>query len=321
MRSATRICLALVAASTVVATSAGLAMAARQPTAPAASRADLEVMGIFRGHQAKAAGPNRPKRTNNLSSHGGPVERTPVVYISWWGPEWASGFTTGGYTSAQAQTYNTDFFGHVGGSGWNNVVTQYCQNVPSGTTNCASVSGAQYITNPSSQLAGQWNDTTAVPSSPTQTDIANAAKRLSSHFGYSANATYMVFTPHGKSMNGFATQWCAWHSSTSSPQGTVAYAYIPYQPDAGASCGVNFINPNNSYGNGWFDGFSVVAGHEYSEAQTDPFPNSGWLDRQGAENADKCAWSSQSGNITLGSHVYAVQPTWSNATSGCAMSR
>ena len=74
--------------------------------------------------------------------------------------------------------------------------------------------------------------------SPRLLDIANAAKRLSSHFGYSANATYMVFTPHGKSMNGFATQWCAWHSSTSSPQGTVAYAYIPYQPDAGASCGV-----------------------------------------------------------------------------------
>src|SRR5438477_11702976 len=150
--------------------------------------------------KVKPAHTQRTHRTSNLSYHGGSIEQSARVYVVWWGPEWASGFTTGGYTSAQAQTYNTEFFGHVGGSGWNNVVTQYCQNVPSGTTNCASVSVAQYITNPSSQLAGQWNDTTAVPSSPTQTDIANAAKRLSSHFGYSANATYMVFTPHGKSM-------------------------------------------------------------------------------------------------------------------------
>ncbi len=319
MRPATRLFLALVSGAAMIVSTAGLAAA--RPAASDTSRAGLEVMGTFRGHHANAGKPSRGKRTNNLSSHGGAIQQAPVVYISWWGPEWASGFMTGGYTSAQAQTYNQDFFSHVGGSGWNNVVTQYCQNVPSGTTNCASVSGAQYITNPSGQLHGTWNDTTAVPASPTQADIANAAKRLSAHFGYSANATYMVFTPHGKSMNGFGTQWCAWHSSTSSSSGTVAYAYIPYQPDAGASCGVNFINPNNPYGNGWFDGFSVVAGHEYSEAETDPFPNSGWLDRQGAENADKCAWSSQSANINLGSQQYAVQPTWSNATSGCAMSR
>ena len=321
MRPATRLFLALVTATTLIVSTAGLASA--RPAGPDSSRAGLEVMGTFRGHDANAGKPARGKRTNNLSSHGGPIQRTPAIYISWWGPEWSAGFTTGGYTSGQAQTYNQDFFGHVGGSGWNNVVTQYCQNVPSGTQNCASVSGAQYITNPSGQLHGAWNDTTAVPASPTQTDLANAAKRLSTHFGYSATATYTVFTPHGKSMSGFGTQWCAWHSSTSSPSGTLAYAYIPYQPDAGASCGVNFINPtdpNDTYGNGWFDGFSVVAGHEYSEAETDPFPNSGWLDRQGAENADKCAWSSQSGNITLGSHHYAVQPTWSNATTRCAMS-
>jgi serine protease len=130
----------------------------------------------------------------------------------------------------------------------------------------------------------------------------------------------MVYTPHGKSMSGFGTQWCAWHSSGSTAGGPLAYAYIPYMPDAGASCGANFINANNAYGNGIFDGFSVVAGHEYSEAETDPFPSSGWTDRQGAENADKCAWSSSSGNISLGGHSYAVQPTWSNATGGCAMS-
>jgi hypothetical protein len=301
---------ALIAALSMVVAASGLASAHPSP----ALSPGTEVLRIFRGVQP--ANPHKPVRNNNLSTHGGAIQKIPKVYISWWGAEWGdSGFSSGGYTYANAQTYNVGFFTNVGGSGWNNVVTQYCQNVPSGTQNCSSVSGADYITNPAGQFGGAWNDPTTVPASPTQAQIFAAAQRLAAHYGYSANATYMVYTPHGKSMSGFGTQWCAWHSSGSTSSGPLAYAYIPYMPDAGASCGVNFVNAN-----GWFDGFSVVAGHEYSEAETDPFPSSGWVDRQGAENADKCAWSASSGNIRLGGQNYAVQPTWSNATGGCAMS-
>lgn len=122
----------------------------------------------------------------------------------------------------------------------------------------------------------------------------------------------MVFTPSGKSMQGFGTQWCAWHASSSN---SLAYAYIPYMPDAGAACGMNFVN----HSSGYFDGFSIVAGHEYAEAQTDPYPNSGWLDRNGEESADKCAWSTLSGIISLPGGDYAVQPLWSNAKNGCVL--
>jgi hypothetical protein len=309
--------IALIAALSMLVAGSGLASA--HPSPAAALSAGTEVLPIFRGHVQPAG--HRPTRNNNLSSHGGPVQTTPKVYISWWGPEWGTGFSTGTYSSATAQTYNTGFFSNVGGSAWNNVVKQYCQNVPSGTQDCGSVTGAVHIANPTGQLGGAWNDITTVPSSPTQTDIFNAAKRAATHFGYDPEGTYLVYTPHGTSMNGFGTQWCAWHSSGSTTSGTLAYGYIPYMPDAGASCGMNFVNSSNdSYGNGYFDGFSVVAGHEYSEAETDPFPNSGWLDRNGAENADKCAWNASSANISLGGHSYAVQPTWSNATGGCAMS-
>src|SRR5690242_2254772 len=127
-----------------------------------------------------------------LSSRGGAIETTPAVYITFWGPEWATGFASGGYTSTQAQAYVNAFFGNTGGSSWINSTTQYCQNVPSGTTNCATQSGAQFIGNPTNQLAGTWNDPTPVPSRPTQSDIANAASRLASHFAYNANATYLV---------------------------------------------------------------------------------------------------------------------------------
>jgi hypothetical protein len=293
-----------------------------QGTSNSSAQSTIHYMKTFGGVGKSST--VRPAATTNLLYQGGAVETAPKVYISWWGSQWNTGFSTGGYTSAQAQTYITDFFNNVGGSSWDNIDTQYCQGVAVGTVNCGS--SGTHITNPTGQLKGTWVDTTSVPSRPRQSDIQNAATRLMNHFGgYDANATYFVFTPTGHSMSGFGTQWCAWHDEPTS--GTqMAYAYMPYIPDAGTSCGRNFINTtNNSYGNGYFDGFSIVGGHEYAEAMTDPHPertstNFGWLASNGEENGDLCAWSSLSTNITLGSHFYAVQPIWSNANGGCVTS-
>jgi hypothetical protein len=290
--------------------SASGAVAASHPGSAAVS-GGVESMSIFR---ARGGNPVFGSKSSNLVSGGGSIQAAPKVYISWWGSEWNAGFSTGGYTSAQARTYMTDFFTNVGGSPWNGVVTQYCEGIAAGTSDCT---GKTKVGNQAGMLAGEWvDDTTVVPSRPKQSDIANAAVRAMNHFGYDPDATYFVFTPSGKSMRGFKTSWCAWHSSTSSSQGSLAYAYMPYIPDAGTNCGMNFINANNDYGNGYFDGFSIVGGHEFSEAETDPFPSLGWTDSSGSENADKCAWSSSSKDIALGSNVYAVQPTWSNSANG-----
>jgi serine protease len=97
---------------------------------------------------------------------------------------------------------------------------------------------------------------------------------------------------------------------------------MPYMTDAGASCGANFN------GLGPTAGITIVGGHEFAETETDIFPNGGWLDRNGAENADKCAWISSgqgaSANVTLtGGAVYPVQSLWSNAlgsSGGCVNS-
>jgi hypothetical protein len=301
-----RVLLSLAAAAALIG-----AMAGSVDASGSGSSGSIETMGIYRGRDLATT--QAVASTNNLTYHGGPVQVTPKVYISYWGSAWATGFSSGGYTSAQAQTYVQDFFNNVGGSKWNGIVTQYCQNTTVGSQTCGS--GSTSIVNGAGQLVNTWNDTSSVPRKPRQGDILKAAQRLAAHFGVTpdANVTFMVFTPTHQSMSGFGTSWCAWHSSS----GSLAYAYIPYMPDAGRSCGMNFINANNSYGNGYFDGFSVVAGHEYSEAETDPLPSSGWVDGSGSENADKCAWQSSSGNITFGSHVYAVQSTWSNSIAGC----
>ncbi len=307
----------------LIALTGGLGTAVAAPSDQSASA--VHYMNIYKG---KASHGGSGGGVSNLTYHSGPVQTAPVVYLVFWGNWWNSTVTTGtdgsfSYTNQQAKTYVTNFFTNVGGSPWGNVDTQYCQNVAAGTINCGSA--GTHVSNPAGQLAGQYVDTSAVPSSPTQSQIAAEAVSAAQHFNYSAssqpNATFFVLTPSGSSMNGFQTSWCAWHSSTTVNGVNLPYAYLPYQPDAGANCGLNFVNATpNSYGNGYFDGYSIVGGHEYAEANTDPVPSGGWVDRRGSENGDKCAWSTASTNISLAGNNYAVQPLWSNAISGCALS-
>jgi hypothetical protein len=292
---------------------------------------------VYNTHVMHARGSAQPAgTTSNLLYHGGAVETQPLVYIDYWGSKWANGFASGGYTSAQAQTYINYFFGGstslttpgtggVGGTNWITSTNQYCQGttVNSSATPCT---GTGAISNSAGELKGIWNDTGSNPSRrPTTSNVATEALNAVSHFGYHANATYFVFLPSGSDPSGFGTQWCAWHSETNSSQGPVAFANMPYQPDAGRSCGENFVNATNTtFGNGYFDGFSVVGGHEYGEAETDPNTSAssveGWLDSSGSENGDKCAWSSLSTNLTIGSNHFAVQPLWSNQITGCYIS-
>lgn len=265
--------------------------------------------------------------SNNLFYHGGAIDQHAVVFLDYWGSQWTTGFSTGSYSSATAQTYIESFFGNVGGSSWANSTTQYCSGVATGTTQCGTA--GTHPQNAPGQLGGTWNDNVTLPGSITQTAIQAEAARAEAHFGFSGNANYMVLTPSGHSQSGFATQWCAYHGSASSGGGTISFTYLPYQPDAGGNCGMNFVNGgDNSFGNGYFDGFSIVGGHEYAETVTDPFPSSGWVDAQGSENGDKCAWISAgqgaASNIGLGGKSYAVQSLWSNAfnsgAGGCVLS-
>jgi hypothetical protein len=299
---------------------------------------------------------------NDIIYHGGNVgpgaigiEKTPAVYLVYWGTEWSTGFTTPDsatgtlYSSKTLQTYVNSFFTNVGGSSWANVQAQYCRNVPAGTTSCAGIPGADYVTNPKHQLKGVWTDPTPVPDdivaaglaeNVADDPIAMEAMRASAHFNYDPDATYIILTPPRPIATGQPV-YCGYHSQTSSINGLgnpyrLQYAFIPFQnadwPGIGTDdCGQHFVNAtSNAYGNGIFDGYSIVTGHEYSEAVTDPdnFTSiqDGWNDDQTSENADKCAWSAGTQNITLGGHQYAVQPTWSNEAfdaggDGCAVSR
>jgi hypothetical protein len=275
--------------------------------------------------QAHAAGHGRPGGgNNNLTYHGGVggigVETAPRVYVVFWGSQWNNNDPSGEAAIVR------NFFSGVFGSSWLNSVTQYCQDVATGTVFCNGAGTA--AGNQQGIFVNFWFDNgTAAPSRPSQSQLAAEAVSAAANFGNTtsssnASAQYVIATATGNNSSGFGTQYCAYHSSTSSSAGNIAYTNLPYITDAGASCGANFngLGPNA--------GITIVEGHELAETITDQFPNGGWLDGSGAENGDKCAWISSgqgaSANTTLSTGTFPVQSLWSNAfnsgAGGCVLS-
>jgi serine protease len=310
----------------------------------AADTAPLNPKHFFWANGTANAQTVADQAANDLIYHGGNagsgaigVQTKPAVYLIYWGQEWKDGFQTADtdgtlYSSKTVQNYVNSFFGNVGGSPWADVQTQYCNGVLPGATSC--VGGTGFITNPKNQLKGVWVDPTPVPSdiiasglaqNLADDPIAQEAMRASAHFGYDPNATYMILTPPRPVATGQPV-YCGYHTQTTSIDGLgnpyrLEYAFIPWLntnwPGVGpGGCGMHNVNAtSDAFGNGVFDGYSIVTGHEYSEAVTDPdnfaSVQDGWNDASGSENGDKCAWTGTQ-DITLGTHQFAVQPTWSN---------
>jgi serine protease len=307
------------AADAAPARGAALEGAGTRPTVLNAGDEVLERAVIHRTvdavEEARASG--AAATTSYLTYNGGTggigVETAPRIYLVLWGSQWSND------PSGESQILQ-DFFLSIGSSSWLNSVTQYCQGVPTGTTFCNGAGTA--AGNPAGILAGVWYDNaSAAPSHPRQSQLAAEAVRAAHYFGNTtaasnASVQYVIATAHGNNSSGFGKQYCAYHSSTSSTVGNVAYTNLPYITDAGASCGANFN------GLGPYAGITIVEGHEAGETITDQFPSTGWLDSGGAENGDKCAWITSgqgaAANVTFSttSYTFPVQSLWSNAYNG-----
>ena len=291
--------------------------------------------------------PNPSSLASDLIYHGGNagpgaigVENRPATYLIFWGPDWANGFATADakgqvFSSQQLQAYVTSFLTNLGGTSWDAIPTEYCNNIAAGNTSCANITGANYVTDPRTQLKGVWTDPTPVPSdivalglaeNLADDPIAQEAVRASAHFSYDPRATYIILTPPTTIASGQPV-YCGYHTQTSSVDGVgnpyrLQYAFIPFLnaswPVLGAGgCGMNSVNlASDSFGHGVFDGYSIVVGHEYAEAITDPDNFSsvqdGWNDDQTSEIGDKCAWTGLANVSMNGNTKFAVQPLWSN---------
>jgi hypothetical protein len=136
-------------------------------------------------------------------------------------------------------------------------------------------------------------------------------------FGHiDANTALMVHFPPGITVHaGCFMFWnwgttcadnCGFHDSTSIAGYDVPYAVLPDLSVPGCAC--------NGGGGVAGDAFSVES-HELIEMVTDPHPRSGWVDSNGAEIGDVCAWRETS--IPGAGTYVAAQEQWSNAFHAC----
>ena len=241
-------------------------------------------------HCRKGATPDQV--SGALTYNGGPVATTPTVYLDFWGSQWSS-------DPNGVQNYMQSLFSGLGDSSdtWSTTMTQYTD----GSGNPVTFSGGV--------LAGTWVDNAGpAPASASQADLAAEAQNAASHFGVSGpDVDIFVVSPSGTQPDGFPNAgFCAWHDWN----GTTGYTNMPYVLDAGSSCGANSVQNQ-------LDGFSIVGGHEYAEAVTDPEPSSGWVDNgNGEEIGDLCAWTDLQA-ISLDTGSFAMQPLWSDNDGGC----
>lgn len=253
------------------------------------------------------------------------VDTQPRVYLVFWGSQWNNNDPSGEKSILQS------FFNGIGGSEWNTTVTQYCQGVAYDTCSCKGLQ-AQTAGNPANLLAGSWSDNASpAPSHPADSDFQTEVQNAAAYFHNTTstanrNAVYIIATATLNNSPKFgcaSNQICADHNywNPQNGYGDLAWVDFPYNTDISNSscCGYNFN------GLGATAGITIVAGHEFAEVETDPFPGGGWHEippnGTGEEIADKCQFI-QSGqgavqNITLSTGTFPVQSLWSDATSAC----
>lgn len=335
------------------------AYASSSGTLPAAARGHAYRHGVVprRGQALQSTTTTQSGTTTAPSTklaYGGAIDGVgvatgaPKVYLVFWGSQWGTPATNGsGDTTLSGDPdamalYVQEFLKGLGTGGetWSGVMTQYCQGVSTNAQACPT-SNTQHVGYPTGgALAGVWVDEpTGSPSQATGHQLAQEAMSAAAHFDdYSSRSQYVIVSPTGTNPDDYenpTTGFCAWHDYTgdstldggggvASPGGKppIAFTNLPYIPDAGASCGQNFVNAGSA---GTLDGVSIVEGHEYAETITDTFPAGGWTDNLGNEDGDKCAWISSpkqgyARDITLTTGTFAVQSTWANDASACEVS-
>jgi len=246
----------------------------------------------------------RPNR-NLITYHNGPVMLGTVnVYVIWYG----------NWTGNSATTIITDFLSSIGGSPYYNINTTYYNG--SGTRLANSVAFLSSTTDSYSQGS-------SLSDAQIQTVVASAI--TSGRLPKDANGVYFVLTSADvTASSGFCTQYCGWHTYATISGSAIKYSFVGNPDRCPSACMAQTVGPN---GNAGADGMISIIAHELEEATTDPQLNA-WYDGNGAENADKCAWTfgttytvnGAQANMHLGTRDYLIQRNWVNAGSGfCAL--
>ena len=272
--------------------------------------------------------------------HGGPVlgAATNVVAVYWS----SNTIYTGGPRPGSFSTSRTSddgslvgaFLRSVGGSPYFNINTTYSDATGTHIANVVNYTGF-------------WanNQSPLVPSEPQSVSDQQMLDMLSYGFQhgylkYDAHTLYAIFTQGTVNLGGgFGTSYCAYHwfgTVTTDSRGTQQTALHAAVPDDYAfpnACSM-FASTPSPNGDPHADAVVNTLAHETEETTTDMF-GTAWWDGRGYENADKCAWTFGTvqltangapynmtlGDANTGSRNFLIQRNWVNVGSGyCGMS-
>jgi len=246
------------------------------------------------GEQGQAGGHANPHKGggSNLIYHNGPIMTSAVVRAVYWG-DWSSASAQDELNGLSVGSHS--FYSGIGGSSYINTNTEY--------------TGFNGRVTTSVSNGGSKTDTSS-PGSRDPGTSAVLAEVLRQYPSPTADGYYPVYTDIPRGNAGY----CAWHSWGQAPNGVMVKFAFFFRLDNDPGCDPGDSVTGHSQG---LAALANVSGHELSEAVTDP-EGSAWYDRQGAENADKCAWQFNGApqTFTDGTRWY-VQGNWSNAAAGC----
>ncbi len=269
----TVVCLAAVVAA------ASTATAAEGPPSIAAGPAFGFIPSRNAGHGGGHGG-----RVVNLTWHNGPVMHATTVNPIFWGTAWGTAF------KGDKQSGLDALYSGMGGTPYAHTNGEYSD--ASGAVNTIAIGRGKDAV-----------DTTATPSGAPSTAQVLAEVARETNNNPTVGAYYPVYSDQPRGNAGY----CAWHSSGTINGIQVEFGFF-FNLDGDPGC--DPADPGTTHSQG-LEALANVSGHELSEMLTAPQLNA-WYDQQGAENADKCAWTFK-GNVTIGGSSWKIQGNWSNA--------
>jgi hypothetical protein len=225
----------------------------------------------------------------NLTYHNGPVITATTgarVIAILWGTSW---------TSTDVKALGLDaFYQGVGDSPYMNSNTEYTQS--GGAHVGTAVSYGGHLVDNSASTGGSQTG-------PILSEVCKVLQQ--NHITPVANGYYPVYVDTKRGNAGF----CAWHSWGSCGGVNMQFGFF-FNLDNDPGCDPGDNETGHSQG---LAAVANVSGHELSEMFTDP-RGTGWFDRNGAENSDKCAWTFGPAALpfTIGT-LWKVQGNWSNS--------
>lgn len=246
--------------------------------------------------------------TPKITYHNGALISTPNIYYIWYG-NWNQ---TNGSDNPAGQQILRDFAMGIGGSPHYQLNTTYSV---TGKTITGSVG-----------FGGETTDAYSKTASLKDADIFAVVNNAinANKLPYDANGVYFVLSSTDvRVTSGFCTRYCGWHTSGVGTKGRIRYSFVGNANRCLSGCAAQTTSPN---GNAGVDAMASIIAHELEEAATDPDPASGWVDANGAENADKCAWTfgqnlmtaanGSTYNMTLGTRNFLIQRNLKQASTG-----